>query len=83
MRRITFDESKYEKDEYIKKAMELCRIYGGTLMIDIDFCVYAIYDDSEHWIGYANPYDMEWFDAQFKCDSGGSKCQIVQKYQQK
>lgn len=83
MKRIRFDESKFEKNEYIEKTIALCKEYGGIIEIDMDFCVYAYYDGMEHWIGYAEPYDLDWFDAQFKCDSGGEKCQKDQKYQRR
>lgn len=65
MKRIKFDENRFEVNAYIKETIELCKMYGGTLEIDKDFCVYAIYDGRQHWVGYAKPYDMTWFDAQF------------------
>ena len=63
--RIKFDETKFQINEYIKQSIVLCETYGGFLEIDINFCVYVIYDGGKHWIGYAKPYDMDWFDAQF------------------
>lgn len=66
MKRIMFDEKMYEHDEYIEQAIKYCNQYGGTIEIDNDFCVYAFYDGMEHWIGYANPLDLDWFDMQFK-----------------
>ena len=83
MQRIVFEEERFEKDEYIKKTIELCRKHGGRIEVDINFCVYANYDNDEHWVGYAYPYDSSWFDSQFKCDSGGKKCQRDQKSHQK
>lgn len=63
--RIEFQKYRYEYDDSVKKSIELCEKYGGYLQIDKDFCVYAFYNGSEHWVGYARPYDIEWFNKRF------------------
>lgn len=66
MKRIRFEQKMYEKDKYIEQTIEYCNKYGGFVEIDSDFCVFAIYDGTEHWIGYATPVDMDWFEQQFQ-----------------
>ena len=56
----------YGKDKCIEQTIEYCNKYGGFVEIDSDFCVFAIYDGTEHWIGYATPVDMDWFEQQFQ-----------------
>lgn len=66
MKRIVFDKTMYEHDDYIEQTIRYCDQYGGVIEVDRDFCVYAIYDGNEHWIGYANPLNLDWFDRQFE-----------------
>ena len=56
----------YEKDKYIEQTIEYCKKYGGYIEIDNGFCVYAFYDGAEHWIGYASPVNLDWFEQQFE-----------------
>lgn len=66
MKRIRFEQKMYEKDKYIEQMVKHCNKYGGFVEIDSDFCAFAIYDGTEHWIGYATPADMDWFEQQFQ-----------------
>lgn len=63
--RINFQETRFHYDDNIKKSIEMCEKHGGYLQIDENFCVYAFYDGYEHWVGYAKPHDMKWFEQRF------------------
>jgi len=64
--RIEFQKQNYQYDDMIRKSIEICEEEGSYLQIDENFCVYAFFDGCEHWVGYAKPHDLSWFDSQFK-----------------
>ena len=66
MKRIPFDVKRYEQNQYISQAIEYCKNMRRYIEIDNDFCVYVFYDGTEHWIGYASPLNLDWFDQQFE-----------------
>lgn len=64
MKLIEFDKEMYDF-KYIEREIEYFEKQGCTILIDSEFCVYAIENEKAHWIGYANPNDRKWFDTQF------------------
>lgn len=71
MKNIKFDKSMYEL-KHIKREVEYFENLGYRLVIDHEFCVYAMEGRKKHWLGYARPISLKWFDAQFDCDQGGN-----------